>query len=79
MCASPMTEDPSDIDDRWQSLTAAERRIARLVAGGHTNKAIAGSLGVSPSTISTHLHHAYNKLRIHTRAQLGVLARKHPD
>ena len=34
-----------------RDLTLKERRIARLVAQGHTHRQIAGALGVSVSTV----------------------------
>jgi DNA-binding NarL/FixJ family response regulator len=52
-------------------LTEAEAKVARLAADGLSNKEIAGRLVVSVSTVETHLRHAYGKLGVHTRTQLG--------
>ena len=46
----------------WASLTPAERRIARLVAEGLTNREIAARLSLSPHTIDYHLKHVFSKL-----------------
>ena len=43
-------------------LTEAERRVAYLIANGHTNKSTAKSLGISINTVGTHLRSIYSKL-----------------
>jgi DNA-binding CsgD family transcriptional regulator len=60
-------------------LTASERRVAGMAAGGMTNKQIAQSLFVTLKTVEGHLHHAYQKLDIGSRDQLGrALAEREP-
>ena len=57
------------------SLTASERRVADLAAGGQTNKEIAQALYVTPKTVEVHLSNAYRKLEIGSRRELSsVLA-----
>ncbi len=51
-------------------LTPQERRVARLAAAGHSNKAIAGQLSLSTKTIEYHLAQVYTKLGITSRRQL---------
>jgi DNA-binding CsgD family transcriptional regulator len=58
----------------WDSLTEAERRIARLVASGMTNKLIADKLTLSRHTVDAHLKHIFTKLGIHSRVELTVIA-----
>jgi DNA-binding CsgD family transcriptional regulator len=53
------------------ALTAAEHRVATLAAAGYTNREIAQQLFVSRRTVETHLAHAFQKLRISSREQLG--------
>ena len=53
------------------SLTEAERRVALLIADGHTNRSAAGELGVSVNTIGTHLRTAFSKLGVQSRVQLA--------
>jgi DNA-binding CsgD family transcriptional regulator len=53
------------------ALTPGERRVARLAAGGQTNRDIAQALFVTEKTIETHLSHAYQKLDIHSRSELA--------
>jgi DNA-binding NarL/FixJ family response regulator len=52
-------------------LTASERRIADLAAGGQTNRDIAQTLYVTPKTVEVHLCSAYRKLGIASRRDLA--------
>ena len=52
------------------SLTASERRVVDLAAGGHTNREIAQALFVTPKTVELHLRNAYRKLGIRSRQEL---------
>ncbi len=58
------------------SLTEAERRVAYLIANGHTNKATAKSLGISINTVGTHLRSIYAKLGVQSRVQLANVLRE---
>jgi DNA-binding CsgD family transcriptional regulator len=58
------------------SLSEAERRVAHLIANGHTNKATAKSLGISVNTVGTHLRSVYSKLGIQSRVQLANVLRE---
>ncbi|MGW2279198.1 LuxR C-terminal-related transcriptional regulator [Streptomyces sp. NPDC001770] len=53
-----------------RSLTASERRIARLAANGHTNTEIADLLHLARRTVETHLTNTYRKLGIRRRVEL---------
>ncbi|HEX4256044.1 MAG TPA: AAA family ATPase [Streptosporangiaceae bacterium] len=57
----------------WDSLTAAERKVAELVSSGYTNRATASQLGLSPNTIGTHVRSIFSKLHIQSRVQLANL------
>jgi len=52
------------------ALTAAERRVAELAAGGMTNRQIAQALFLTTKTVETHLSHIYPKLGIAGRGEL---------
>ena len=58
-------------------LTETERRVAELAAQGRTNKEIAAELFMGVSTVEAHLSHAYRKLGIRSRAELGARLAKH--
>lgn len=51
-----------DRDRRVGTLTARELEVLQLLAFGHTNKAIAGKLFISPDTVKTHVEHIFEKL-----------------
>ena len=53
------------------SLTQAERRVAMLIAAGHTNKTAAAELNISTNTIATHLRAVFTKLGVRSRVQLA--------
>ncbi|MGO9036112.1 helix-turn-helix transcriptional regulator [Mycobacterium sp.] len=63
-------------DPQPRSLTEAERRVAYLVADGHTDKAAARALGVSVNTVGTHLRSIYSKLAVQSRVQLANALRE---
>jgi len=54
------------------NLTASERRVARLAAGGASNRDIAQELFVTVKTVEMHLGRVYRKLDITSRAQLAA-------
>ena len=55
------------------ALTATERRVAEMAAGGMTNRQIARALFVSTRTVEVHLTHAYQKLDVVSRDELPAL------
>jgi DNA-binding CsgD family transcriptional regulator len=57
----------------WESLTATEREVSRLVAEGLTNGAVARRLYVSPHTVNTHLRHVFAKLGVANRVALAAV------
>ncbi|PPJ14406.1 hypothetical protein C5E51_02710 [Nocardia nova] len=54
------------------ALTRRERQIAKLVAQGLTNKAIAARLVISPRTVDGHVEHILTKLGFTSRAQIAA-------
>ena len=64
---------------REEGLTAAERRVAALVAQGRTNREVAAALFLGERTVETHLTHVYAKLGIRSRAELARIYRAESD
>jgi DNA-binding NarL/FixJ family response regulator len=60
--------------EQLEELTAREREVVALVAGGLSNREIAEHLVVSPATAKTHVSRALCKMRARDRAQLVRLA-----
>jgi DNA-binding CsgD family transcriptional regulator len=54
-----------------QALTAQQRRIAELAAGGATNKEIADHLVVSPRTVEHHLRNVFSRLGVRSRVEIA--------
>lgn len=52
----------------WPSLTSRERDVLLLLADGENTSSVANQLGVSVSTIRTHVERMRCKLRVNTRA-----------
>ncbi|GAA0961053.1 helix-turn-helix transcriptional regulator [Actinocorallia libanotica] len=55
------------------ALSAAERRVVRLVRRGLGNREIAEELFVTASTVEQHLTRAYRKLGVRGRAELAAV------
>jgi DNA-binding CsgD family transcriptional regulator len=55
---------------RALGLTSREREVADLVAGGHSAKAIAASLVISPWTVQDHMKAIYEKTGVRSRGEL---------
>jgi DNA-binding CsgD family transcriptional regulator len=56
---------------REEGLTAAERRVAVLVAQGRTNREVAAALFLGERTVASHLTHIYAKLGVRSRTELA--------
>lgn len=63
---------PTPLDD----LPVQRARIANLFADGHSYKAVARMLGLSPSTVRNQIASAYRDLAIGSRGELRALARQ---
>lgn len=51
-------------------LTAAQSRVALLLAGGATNAAVAADLGISPHTAKRHTERVLQRLAVSSRARV---------
>lgn len=59
--------------DRFDSLTAAEQRVAVTVARGLSNADIAAELFISVATVKSHISHILDKLQFNNRVQVALL------
>lgn len=58
--------------ERWQSLSPREQEVTALTCLGYTNHQIAAKLGVSHTTIKTHLRNILTKFQLHGKAELRM-------
>lgn len=65
---------PAEPIEQLAALTAREREVMVLAAGGRSNADIARQLVVSPLTVRTHIQRAMTKLHARDRTQLVVIA-----
>lgn len=66
--------EPGTGDAARHGLSERECEVARMVAEGMTNRAIAGRLAISPRTVDAHLQHIRDKLGLRSRPQVAVWA-----
>jgi DNA-binding CsgD family transcriptional regulator len=72
--------DPADsvltaVSNHHLQLTAQERAVAELVAGGATNKEAARALFLAEKTVQYHLTRLYRKMGIRSRSELAAVFR----
>ena len=58
----------------WQSLSAREREVLKLVAEGNTNKAISNLICICVKTVEKHRSNLMKKLNMHNSAALTAYA-----
>jgi DNA-binding NarL/FixJ family response regulator len=66
---------PNEIRTVLDQLCAREREIVSYVVHGFANREIAERLRISERTVSTHVVNIYEKLDVHSRAELAALVR----
>ena len=59
-------------DAAWAPLSAREFEVARLIAGGLTNREIAAELSIAPKTVSAHVEHILARLGAARRAEIAA-------
>jgi len=55
---------------RWDSLSKREKQVMALVVAGHSNKAIAEQLEISPKTVEVHRARVMSKMRADSLPEL---------
>jgi DNA-binding NarL/FixJ family response regulator len=67
----------SSVSEPVPSLTHREIEVLRLIASGHTNKEIAGTLVLSERTVERHISNLYAKIGARGRADATTYALRH--
>ena len=73
-CVWPQATPHKPKRDAGSVLTAQEREVLRRISLGDSNKEAAKPLGISPSTVRTHLESVFKKLDCKTRAAVTLRA-----
>jgi two-component system response regulator NreC len=63
-----------DVEDSYELLTTREREILQLLAEGKSNKDVASLLHLSLYTVETHRSNIFQKLNLHSSAELILYA-----
>ncbi|MPY80050.1 MAG: response regulator [Actinophytocola sp.] len=66
---------PPSVAEPFPELTAREREVLNLLAGGLANAAIAARLGLKPKTVANNVSAIFAKLQVADRAEAIVRAR----
>ncbi len=70
------TEPTAAADRLMEPLTRKEMQVLQLGAEGYSNVALAEKLGLSESTVRTHLRNINEKLHVHSRAEAVAIGRR---
>jgi two-component system, NarL family, response regulator NreC len=63
-----------EVEDSYELLTTREREILQLLAEGKNNKDVASLLNLSLYTVETHRSNIFQKLNLHSSAELILYA-----
>jgi two-component system, NarL family, response regulator NreC len=63
-----------EVEDSYELLTTREREIMQLLAEGKSNKEVANTLNMSLYTAETHRGNIFQKLNLHSAAELILYA-----
>jgi DNA-binding NarL/FixJ family response regulator len=64
------------IEAQLERLTPREKEVLRLMAEGHPSRSIAAELGISYTTVRTHIRSLGSKLAVHSKLEAIVKARE---
>jgi len=64
------------IEAQLERLTPREKQVLRLMAEGHPSRDVAARLGISYTTVRTHIRSLGSKLAVHSKVEAIVKARE---
>jgi DNA-binding NarL/FixJ family response regulator len=64
------------IDAQLETLTMREKEVLRLMAEGLSSRSVAAKLGISYTTVRTHIRSLGSKLAVHSKLEAIVKARE---
>ena len=59
-----------ELKPKWNSLSAREKDVAKLISRGLTNRQMAAHLSISTETINTHVQNIIRKFGVNSKAEL---------
>ena len=62
--------------DYWTTLTPREQQVTALICMQYTNRQIAGTLGISPQTVKSHIRHILEKFNLNSKAALAQVLKE---
>jgi DNA-binding NarL/FixJ family response regulator len=65
-----------EMESQLEKLTAREKEVLRLMAQGISSREIAGKLGISYTTVRTHIRSLGSKMGVHSKLEAIVKARE---
>ena len=65
-----------EVESQLERLTSREKEVLRLMAEGISSRDIAGKLGISYTTVRTHIRSLGSKLGVHSKLEAIVKARE---
>jgi DNA-binding NarL/FixJ family response regulator len=65
-----------EVEAQLERLTVREKEVLRLMAEGTSSREIAGKLGISYTTVRTHIRSLGSKLGVHSKLEAIVKARE---
>ena len=76
-CSIQVTPSPALKGESDHRLTARELEVLQHICAGHSNRTIAGKLGLSVNTVAVHRANIMKTLGVHKTAELVVYAIQH--
>ena len=64
------------IEAQFESLIPREKEVLRLMADGMSSRAVAAKMGISYTTVRTHIRSLGSKLGVHSKLDAIVKARE---